>query len=155
MAQLGLYPQSTAKSVRPKQRSKYAVEVRHVKKSYAQKDVYTDLHFQLNHGTFVAATGPIGCGKSTLINMFAGLEKPTSGSIIIEGTDITLLEGDALAAFRAKNIGLVPQVQNLLPELTVRENIGLPLAFAGLAKLTRDSRPQSPSASAKSQDLQR
>jgi putative ABC transport system ATP-binding protein len=114
--------------------------LRHVKKSYGageENEVYSDLHFQLLHGTFVAVVGPIGSGKTTLVNMIAGIEKPTSGSIIVEGEEITRMEGDALAAFRAKTIGLVPQIQNIIPELTVRENVELPLHFLGVDREKR------------------
>jgi putative ABC transport system ATP-binding protein len=117
--------------------------LRHVKKSYGvgeEKEVYSDLHFQLLHGTFVAVVGPIGSGKTTLVNMIAGIEKPTSGSIIVEGDEITRMEGDALAAFRAKTIGLVPQIQNVIPELTVRENVELPLHFLGVEREKRADR---------------
>jgi putative ABC transport system ATP-binding protein len=117
--------------------------LRHVKKSYGvgeENEVYSDLHFQLLHGTFVAVVGPIGSGKTTLVNMIAGIEKPTSGSIIVEGDEITRMEGDALAAFRAKTIGLVPQIQNIIPELTVRENVELPLHFLGVDREKRADR---------------
>jgi putative ABC transport system ATP-binding protein len=139
MAQLGL-AQRSREQAGTTQRSRFAVELRHVAKSYGTRQVYEDLHFQLLHGTFVAATGPIGSGKTTLINMFAGLEKPTSGSVIVEGVDITLLEGDRLAEFRTNSIGLVPQVQNLIPELSVRENVELPLLFKGTGKESRRDR---------------
>jgi len=109
---------------------RYSVEVKHVSKSYGETEIYTDLHFQLLKGTFVALVGPIGSGKTTMLNMFAGLEKPTSGTIIVMGRDITKMSEDSLGEFRAGTIGLVPQVQTLIPELTVRENVELPLHFA-------------------------
>jgi putative ABC transport system ATP-binding protein len=107
--------------------------VKHVSKRYGLdggNEIYTDLHFQLLRGTFVALVGPIGSGKTTMLNMFAGLERPTSGSIMVMGYDITRMDDDTLATFRAKMIGLVPQVQTLIPELTVYENVELPLHFA-------------------------
>jgi len=109
---------------------RYSVEVKHVSKSYGETEIYTDLHFQHLKGTFVALVGPIGSGKTTMLNMFAGLEKPTSGTIIVMGRDITKMTEDSLGEFRAGTIGLVPQVQTLIPELTVRENVELPLHFA-------------------------
>jgi len=117
------------------------VEVKHVKKSYGpngETEIYADLHFQLLRGTFVALVGPIGSGKTTMLNMFAGLERPTSGNIIVMGQDITQMEPDALAAFRARTMGLVPQVQTLIPELTVQENVELPLHFAKADDETRE-----------------
>jgi len=120
--------------------SRFAVEVKHVRKAYGPTEgnqVFSDLHFQLMHGTFVAAIGPIGCGKTTLLNMFAGIEKPTSGAIVVEGEEITRLDGDALAIFRSRTIGLVPQVQNLIPELTIWENVELPLHFSEASREKR------------------
>jgi putative ABC transport system ATP-binding protein len=115
-------------------KSRFALEFRHVKKGYggsAETEVYSDLAFQLMHGTFVAAVGPIGSGKTTMVNLMSGLERPTAGSVVVEGTDITQLSDDDLATFRATNIGMVPQVQTLIGELTVRENVELPLHFLG------------------------
>lgn len=90
------------------------------------------MHFQLLHGTFVAAIGPIGSGKTTLTNMLAGLERPSGGSIAVEGQEITKLNEDELTIARTHLIGYVPQVQNLIPELTVAENVDLPLRFLGV-----------------------
>ena len=126
--------------VRPAQQApgdRFSVEVRHVSKSYGETEVYADLHFQLLRGTFVALAGPIGSGKTTLINMFAGIERPTSGSVIVMGQDITSMDDDAAAAFRARTIGLVPQSQTLIPELTAYENVELPLRFLKVDKDTR------------------
>ncbi|HYC11147.1 MAG TPA: ABC transporter ATP-binding protein [Nitrososphaerales archaeon] len=112
-----------------------------MKKSYGpngETEIYADLHFQLLRGTFVALVGPIGSGKTTMLNMFAGLERPTSGNIIVMGQDITQMEPDAMAAFRARTMGLVPQVQTLIPELTVQENVELPLHFAKVDNETRE-----------------
>jgi putative ABC transport system ATP-binding protein len=128
LAQLGILERTESTNL-----SRFSVEVKHVAKSYGPNgeiEIYSDLHFQLLRGTFVALVGPIGSGKTTMLNMFAGLERPTSGTIIVMGQDITRMTEDALAAFRARTIGLVPQVQTLIPELTVRENVELPLYFA-------------------------
>lgn len=125
MEQLGVLQRNEALA-----QGRYSVEVKHVSKSYGETEIYTDLHFQLLKGTFVALVGPIGSGKTTMLNMFAGLEKPTSGTIIVMGRDITKMSEDSLGEFRAGTIGLVPQVQTLIPELTVRENVELPLHFA-------------------------
>jgi putative ABC transport system ATP-binding protein len=119
---------------------KYSVELKHVKKYYGpngETEVYSDLYFQLLKGTFVALVGPIGSGKTTMLNMFAGLERPSSGSILVMGQDITQMEEDELARFRARTIGLVPQVQTLIPELNVYENIELPLHFSKTDRETR------------------
>jgi len=129
LAQLGVF-QRPAQAV---DHERFAIAVNHVKKSYGpngESEIYSDLHFQLLRGTFVAMVGPIGSGKTTLVNMFAGLEKPTAGTITVQGEEITKMDPDSLAAFRARMIGLVPQVQTLIPELTVYENVELPLRFA-------------------------
>ncbi|MDE1854163.1 MAG: ATP-binding cassette domain-containing protein [Thaumarchaeota archaeon] len=116
---------------------RFAIELGHVRKSHGTSEVYTDLHFQLLRGTFVAMVGPIGSGKTTMINMFAGLERPDAGTIFVQGQDITKMDDDSLAAYRGKTVGLVPQVQTLIPELTAYENVELPLYFA---KVDRDAR---------------
>ena len=121
-------------------KSRFALEFRHVRKVYqrpAENEVYSDLAFQLSHGTFVAAIGPIGSGKTTMVNLMSGLERPSAGSVIVEGKDITQLSEDELATFRASTIGVVPQVQNLIGELTVRENVQLPLLFLRKGKTER------------------
>ena len=121
----------------PVSHDKFAIELNHVSKSYGDAEVYADLHFKLLKGTFVAMVGPIGSGKTTLVNMFTGLERPTGGTIMVQGQDITKMNEDALAAYRVKCIGLVPQVQTLIPELTAYENVELPLY---LTKVDRDTR---------------
>jgi putative ABC transport system ATP-binding protein len=136
MAQIGQFRRQPSSETQGK--SRFAIEMKHVGKSYGpQSSVYTDLHFQLNHGTFVAAVGPIGCGKTTMVNLFCGLEKPSDGSIHVLGEDLTKMDEDQLAAFRGKYIGLVPQTQTLFPELTAYENVELPLRFT---KATKDER---------------
>ena len=116
---------------------KYSVELKHVRKTYGEAEVYSDLYFQLLKGTFVALVGPIGSGKTTMLNMFAGLERPTSGTIVVMGRDITQMDDDLLAAFRVETIGLVPQVQTLIPELSVYENVELPLHFTKTSREVR------------------
>ena len=131
LAQLGV----VQKEAQQTGHERYAVELDHVRKTYGpngEVEVYSDLKFQLLRGTFVALVGPIGCGKSTMINMFAGLDRPSAGTITVMGQEITKMDDDGLAAFRAKTIGLVPQVQTLIPELTVYENVELPLVFTGV-----------------------
>src|SRR5439155_3930967 len=82
-------------------------------------------------GQLVAVMGPSGSGKSTLMHILAGLDKPTSGSVTIAGTEITTLPDARLTRLRRKHIGFVLQFFNLLPMLTAEENIVLPLSIAG------------------------
>ncbi|TDO35291.1 putative ABC transport system ATP-binding protein [Kribbella sp. VKM Ac-2527] len=82
-------------------------------------------------GQLTAVMGPSGSGKSTLMHILAGLDKPTTGSVKIDGTDITTLGDDALTRLRRKHIGFIFQFFNLLPMLTARDNVLLPLSIAG------------------------
>jgi len=82
-------------------------------------------------GHLTAVMGPSGSGKSTLMHILAGLDKPTSGSVEIDGTEITTLEDTALTKLRRKHVGFIFQFFNLLPMLTARENIVLPLQISG------------------------
>jgi putative ABC transport system ATP-binding protein len=81
--------------------------------------------FELNEGEFVVILGPSGAGKSTLLNMLGGLDNPTSGKIIVEGKDISTLKNNELAEYRASHVGFVFQFYNLIPTLTVHENVTL------------------------------
>lgn len=84
------------------------------------------ISFSVNQGEFVAIVGASGSGKSTLLHMIGGVDRPTSGRIIIDGKDISQMSDDKLAIFRRRQIGIVYQFYNLIPILTVEENITLP-----------------------------
>ena len=79
----------------------------------------------LPKGKFIVILGPSGAGKSTLLNLLGGLDSPTSGRILVDGQDISTLDCDALAAYRAQKVGFVFQFYNLIPTLTVHENVAL------------------------------
>ncbi len=87
--------------------------------------------FELQRGEFVAIMGPSGSGKSTLMHLLGGVDRPTSGSIELEGVSLTELSEEKRTLFRRRQIGLVYQFYNLVPLLTVRENIALPLLLDG------------------------
>jgi ABC-type lipoprotein export system ATPase subunit len=87
------------------------------------------LNLTVSRGEFVLLTGRSGCGKTTLLNLAAGLLKPTSGTILIKNTDIQNLTDEQLSSIRARNIGFVFQFPSLIPSLTVLENTYLPAAF--------------------------
>jgi putative ABC transport system ATP-binding protein len=89
------------------------------------------LDYSIASGEFVAIVGPSGSGKSTLLGLLAGLDAPTTGSIVIDGVDITTLGEDALAALRGKKIGFVFQFFHLVPSLTAIENVQVPMEIAG------------------------
>jgi len=84
-------------------------------------------------GQFIAIVGPSGSGKSTLLGLIAGLDSPTSGSVVIDGVDITRLGEDALAKLRGEKIGFVFQFFHLIPSLTAHENVAVPMEIAGVA----------------------
>ena len=88
-------------------------------------------------GEFVAVVGPSGSGKSTLLHIIGGLDKPTSGKVIVDGSDLSTLSSDKLAEYRNNKIGFVFQFFNLIPYLTAVENVGLSMAIAGLDSKTR------------------
>jgi putative ABC transport system ATP-binding protein len=90
-----------------------------------------DVSVDMERGRLTAVMGPSGSGKSTLMHILAGLDKPTEGSVTVEGTDITQLGDDELTRLRRDHIGFVFQFFNLLPMLDARENMLLPLAIAG------------------------
>ncbi|MDD4767763.1 MAG: ABC transporter ATP-binding protein [Desulfotomaculaceae bacterium] len=86
-----------------------------------------NVSFAVSKGEFVSVIGPSGSGKSTLLNMIGALDYPTSGKVIIDGRDIYTMKEEELSVFRRRNIGFVFQAYNLVPELNVEENIGLPI----------------------------
>ncbi|KUO61403.1 MAG: peptide ABC transporter ATP-binding protein [Gracilibacter sp. BRH_c7a] len=86
-----------------------------------------DVSFSVNKGEFIAIIGPSGSGKSTLLHMLGGVDRPTSGQVLVDNTDIYQLDENQLAIFRRRQIGLIYQFYNLIPVLTVKENITLPL----------------------------
>jgi putative ABC transport system ATP-binding protein len=94
-------------------------------------DALRGVSVDVNKGKLTAVMGPSGSGKSTLMHILAGLDKPTSGSVTIEGTEITNLQDAELTKLRRDHIGFVFQFFNLLPMLTAEENIRLPLSIAG------------------------
>ena len=85
----------------------------------------------IERGEFLAITGASGSGKSTLLHMLGGITRPTSGSVLLEGVDLAALNDDALARVRRRRIGFVFQRYNLLPELSLEENVALPLVLDG------------------------
>jgi len=95
-------------------------------------DVLQGLNLEIPRGDFLALMGPSGSGKSTLLNLLGGLDRPTGGAIEIDGHRIDQMSGGALAAWRARHIGFVFQMYNLLPVLTAERNVELPLLLTSL-----------------------
>ena len=113
------------------------IELREISKTVMSgSEPLTILHpltVRIPRGQFLAVVGPSGSGKSTLLGLIAGLDAPTSGSVFIDGVDITLLDEDALARLRGEKIGFVFQMFHLVPSLTAYENISIPMEIAGIA----------------------
>ncbi|WP_231424316.1 MULTISPECIES: ABC transporter ATP-binding protein [Pedobacter] len=103
---------------------------------HALKSVSLDI----NKGEFVALMGPSGSGKSTLMNILGCLDTPSSGTYILNGTNVSQMSDDALAEVRNKEIGFVFQTFNLLPRSTALDNVALPLIYAGSSKKDREAR---------------
>jgi len=90
-----------------------------------------EVSFSVEKGEFIAIVGPSGSGKSTLLHMLGGVEKPTSGRVFVDGKDIYEQNDEELAVFRRRQIGLIYQFYNLIPILSVKENISLPFLMDG------------------------
>ena len=99
--------------------------------------VLTDLNLQVPAGEFLALMGPSGSGKTTLLNLIGGLDRPSKGSVSIAGERIDQLSDRALAAWRARHVGFVFQLYNLMPVLTAERNVELPLLLTHLSKSER------------------
>ncbi|MEY3161027.1 MAG: hypothetical protein RIT25_1018 [Planctomycetota bacterium] len=122
-------------------RTNAAIDIRSVTKSYQRGGetlrVLDELELHMEGGTFYALMGPSGSGKTTLLNLVGGLDQADSGQVVIGGEDITELSGSELAQWRADHVGFVFQGFNLLPVLTARENVELPLLLAPLSRAQR------------------
>ncbi|WHY78474.1 ABC transporter ATP-binding protein [Neobacillus sp. WH10] len=107
------------------------LKIEHLTKMYGKGETAVkaldDVSFSVKKGEFVAIIGPSGSGKSTLLHLLGGVDRPTSGKVLVDNTDIYNLNETQLAIFRRRQIGLIYQFYNLIPVLTVEENITLPL----------------------------
>lgn len=105
------------------------VQLKDVTRAYESGDhvlyALNKVNLELDEGKFVVVLGPSGAGKSTLLNLLGGLDSPTSGQIVVDGKDISTLSKNELAEYRASTVGFVFQFYNLIPTLTVRENVAL------------------------------
>ena len=120
------------------------VSVKKVHKVYHREEqentVLDGLSLDVPDGDFMALTGPSGSGKTTLLNLIAGIDRPTSGEVVVAGTNLERLSESRLADWRSHNIGFIFQFYNLIPVLSARENVELPLLLTHLAKSQRKER---------------
>ena len=118
------------------------IDVRNVVKTYdeGRTRALDGVNFQVDRGEFVSITGPSGCGKSTLLHAIAALERPDSGTIYVNGDEITSQRD--LSRYRARSIGLIFQLHNLLPNLTASENLQVPMYETDLSASARRRRAE-------------
>ena len=115
-----------------------AIELRRITKAYHKGQnqvlVHEDLNLAIAAGEFVALMGPSGCGKSTLLHLLGGLDQPTGGEVVVGGAHLEQLSESQLTAWRARHVGFVFQAHHLLPVLSARDNVELPLMLTSLGK---------------------
>jgi putative ABC transport system ATP-binding protein len=120
-----------------------AIDVRGVTKTYDLGDVKVEalrgVSFTIDRGEYVAIMGPSGSGKSTLMNLLGCLDRPTTGTYLLDGTDVSTLGDDALANIRLKKLGFVFQGFNLLARTSALKNVALPLFYAGVGTRARNA----------------
>ncbi len=120
------------------------IEIKELTKIYNETVVpvhaLNGINLSFEKGEFTAIVGPSGCGKTTLLNMMGGLDHPSSGQVVIENEDITKMTASQLVDFRLRNIGFIFQSYNLIPVLTVRENIQFIMELQGDSKKQIDER---------------
>ncbi|MGT2924155.1 ABC transporter ATP-binding protein [Streptococcus caviae] len=135
------------------------LEINHLEKifrtrfSKEETRALQDVDFKVDNGEFIAIMGESGSGKTTLLNILATLEKPTNGTVILNGKDITKIKEGELASFRLKNLGFVFQEFNLLDTLSVKDNIFLPLVLDRKSYKEMEQRLQRIAAKLRIQDL--
>lgn len=121
--------------------TKSLIQVRNLSKTYKRGnekiEVLKNLNLDINQGEFVSFMGPSGSGKTTLLNLLGGLDVPTSGSVRIGDAEITSLSGKQLTSWRARHVGFIFQLYNLIPVLTAFQNVELPLLLTKLSKQER------------------
>lgn len=118
------------------------IEIKDIKKSFGSLQVLKGINLHIGKGEIVSIVGPSGAGKTTLLQIIGTLDKPDSGQVIINGTDVGKLSGSKLSDFRNKHIGFVFQFHQLLPEFTAIENVMIPAFIAGMSKKDAQKRAE-------------
>ena len=126
--------------------SDYVIEITKLTKTYGEGDIAVhalkELDLKVEHGEFVAIMGPSGSGKSTLMNIIGCLDRASSGLYILDREDVSRLNRDELAGVRNRKIGFVFQSYNLLPRLSARKNVMLPMMYNGFQNWSEDQRSE-------------
>ena len=122
------------------------IHLEHIQKSYyigAEKvSVLRDIQLSVHHGEFISIMGPSGAGKSTLMNILGCLDRPTEGSYVLDGSEVSNLDDNQLAVIRNQKIGFVFQSFNLLPRLSALDNVILPMIYGNVDKSERKARAE-------------
>ena len=118
------------------------LEIDSLSRQFSGRSVLRDVSLRLRAGEYVAIVGESGVGKSTLLNLVAGLDRPDGGRLLLDGVDYARLDEDALTRLRRDKLGFVFQAFHVLPHLTVRQNVALPLWLQGLAGSAADEPAQ-------------
>jgi putative ABC transport system ATP-binding protein len=116
--------------------------VENLSKRYGARTILDNVALTVGPGEYVAIVGESGAGKSTLLNLIAGLERPDAGTIVIGGIDMAALDDDARTRLRRTRVGFVFQAFHILPQLTLAQNVAVPLVLAGVAPAERAARAQ-------------
>ena len=116
------------------------ISIRDVTKAFGTTAVLRGIEGAVDDGDVVAIVGASGCGKSTLLNIIAGLDRPDSGRVLLDGTDVGALDDDASTRLRRAHIGFIFQAFHVLPYLTVLQNVALPLELLALERSQREPR---------------
>jgi len=123
-----------------------SIQVRNVRKVYRRDTqevpVLDGLSLDIADGDFAGLMGPSGSGKTTLLNLIGGIDAPTSGDVVIDGTNISQLRGSKLSKWRSRNIGFIFQLYNLIPVLTAQQNVELPLLLLKMSGKERKRRAE-------------
>ena len=109
------------------------IQITNITKNFGSLTVLRGIDMRVERGEVVSIVGPSGAGKTTLLQIIGTLDTPDTGQVIIDGTDVTRLRGDALSDFRGRRIGFVFQFHQLLPEFTALENVMMPALLAGIS----------------------
>ncbi len=131
--------------VSAEEEGEYVIEAVNLRKVYVLSSgievvALKDINLKVRKGEYLTVMGPSGSGKTTLFNMIGGLDKPTSGKVLIDGRDLSKFSDKELSSFRSHRIGYIFQTFNLIPTLTALDNVALPMIFAGVNKAERQKR---------------